>query len=292
VKCPKCGYQNKAEAVACNLCQAVLKKERDAKTARGAKPPVRKHLLLRAGAPPIELAPGATFTIGRQQTCTLPIPSNRVSRLHAEIRWQGESPILCDKGSSNGTYVGGKPVKEHPLASGDEVEIGPFHCVYRFDDPDAAPAATTANEDDGTATMVTSGDFFSGQIGEHGLFELIQGFEFNRKTGTLDIYSKPCRAWLTIQDGVALAAEADDVHDDDAILKILALKAGRFTFLPELKTQDRRVRQTITALLLEAGRRADEDNLARTNLAASETLDGDPEPDAPTETLPPTPPPE
>src|SRR5207248_2332930 len=89
------------------------------------------HRIETAGSPPLPLRPGVEVTIGRQPGCGFTIPSNRVSRLHAVIRWVGEQPVLVDKGSSNGTFVRGKPVKEHPLHDGDEIEVGPFLCVYR-----------------------------------------------------------------------------------------------------------------------------------------------------------------
>jgi hypothetical protein len=273
VKCPQCGYQNKPDAISCNLCRAVLKKERaeskvvDGKPAtgrKGAAPPRKTHQLVRAGAPPIELEPGKLFTIGRQPTCSLAVPSNRVSRLHAEIKWEGDLPIIVDKGSSNGTFVGGKQIKEHALATGDELEIGPFHCVYRFEDPDVY-SSREGDPNEGTATIVAMKDFLSGQISESGILEMLQGFEFNRKTGTLEIFGKDLRGWLTIVDGVPYAAEAETAKDEDAVYAILGVTSGRFTFLPQVKTQERRMKLTITAILLEAGRRTDEHNMGQTH---------------------------
>jgi pSer/pThr/pTyr-binding forkhead associated (FHA) protein len=282
VKCPQCGYEkNKPEATSCNLCHAVLQKEKSAPkapTMKAGKPlaaelPVpgstRKHLLVRAGAPPIELEVGKLFTIGRQTTCSLPVPSNRVSRVHAEIKWDGEQPVIVDKGSSNGTFVGGKSVTEHRLATGDEVEIGPFHCVYRFDDPGAQVEAEN-DPMEGTATIAGVGDFLSGRIGEEGLLEVLQGLEFNRKSGTLEVFAREGRGWLTLREGVPYAAEATETVDEEAVHKILAVKDGRFTFLPEQKVQERRMKLTITAILLEAGRRADEKSQSQ-NLGATQS---------------------
>jgi hypothetical protein len=245
----------------CNLCRAVLKKERAEKST--PKPLVPKHILIRAGAPSIELEPGKVFTIGRQSGCTLEVPSSRVSRLHAEIRWNDGTPILVDRGSSNGTYVGGKPVSEHALTPGDEVEIGPFHCVYRFDDPEQPRPGSADDPNQGTATIAASADFFSGRIGEAGLTEVIQGIEFNKKTGTLDVYARGRRGWIAVRDGVPLAAESDGSLDEEAALLLLGVRQGRFTFLPNLMVEDRRMRLTITGLLLEAGRRADESSAGK-----------------------------
>lgn len=260
MKCPQCGYQNKPEAVACNLCHSVLKKERTVRIAA----PEPKHLLVRAGAPPIELEPNKIFTIGRQTTCTLSIPSSRVSRLHAEISWEDGRPVISDKGSSNGTFVGGKPVSSQPLASGDEIEIGPFHCVYCFGDPGTLAKDEGEDQLEGTVMIKPGGDLLSGQIAGGGLTELLQGLEFNRKTGTLEVHSPESRGWMTVSEGIPFAAEAGDAVDEEAVQRILAFATGRFVFLPQLKIPDRRMRHTMTAILLEAGRRADERNLNKT----------------------------
>ncbi|MGF1468987.1 MAG: FHA domain-containing protein [Sandaracinaceae bacterium] len=43
---------------------------------------------------------------------------------HAEIRREGQSWVLVDVGSRNGTLVGGQRVTRHVLADGDEIEFG------------------------------------------------------------------------------------------------------------------------------------------------------------------------
>lgn len=261
MKCAKCSYQNKADASACNLCGAVLRKERS--STRAEVPvvtlPKEKHLLVRVGAPPIVLEPGAPFTFGRQPGCSLTVPSNRVSRLHAEIRWENDRPILCDKGSSNGTFVKGKRVTEHALATGDEVEIGPFLCVYKFADP-SAPEEPVDDAPEGTQTIAATGDIFTGLIGDAGLAEVLQGLEFNGKTGTLDIFGRDGDGWVSVKGGVPLQAEAPraGLKDEEAVLYLCALKSGRFSFTSQIENPERRMKATLTAILLEWGRRADE----------------------------------
>jgi hypothetical protein len=215
----------------------------------------KKHLLARVGAPSIELAPGKSFTFGRNDDCSLPIPSTRVSRVHAEIEWRDAKPWLVDKGSANGTFVGGRQVKEHPLAPGDEIEIGPFLCVYRQDDgaPKAAPAPA------GERTMLEPVDLLGGKIQDGGgLPEVLQGIEFNAKTGTLFVFSAEAQGWVTFANGQPKAAEAGDAVDNEAVFVLLAIKEGRFSFTGELKTDERRMKVGVTGLLLEWGRRADE----------------------------------
>ncbi len=253
VKCPGCGYQNKDDAQSCNLCHAVLKKQRKAV----AEVPVAgpKHVLESVGSAPVELHPGTEFSIGRQPGCHLVIPSGRVSRVHAVVRWEEGKPILSDKGSSNGTFVRGKRIKEHPLQDGDELEIGPFLCVYRFGDAERAPQPDLGEH---TQTLSAQSEVFTGSLGPIGIAEILQGLEFNKKTGTLDVFGKEGDGWISIDNGRPLAASANGVLELEAIFSLLAMKSGRFTFTPEIEVREKRVNATITAILLEWGRRSDE----------------------------------
>jgi pSer/pThr/pTyr-binding forkhead associated (FHA) protein len=50
-----------------------------------------------------------------------------VSRRHAKITRQGEEILIEDLGSVNGTFLNGQrltPYLQHPLVSGDEVQLG------------------------------------------------------------------------------------------------------------------------------------------------------------------------
>jgi len=262
VKCPGCNYENKPDADTCNLCGVVLRRtvKKGGTVQMQVAPELRaRHTLESVGSQPLELAVGVELTIGRQATCGLAIPSTRVSRLHAVIRWEGDRPLLVDKGSSNGTFVGGKRVKEHALQSGDELEIGPYLCIYRLHDPlGQKQPVEVADIAERTSTIGGKGALFSGSIGDQGIVEVLQGLEFNTKTGTLEVFNKEGDGWISVQHGIPLAASANGKKDEEAILSLLAMKTGRFTFSPDLETKERRVRSTFTALLLEWGRRVDD----------------------------------
>lgn len=256
MKCPKCGFVNKPDAKFCTSCRQVkFVSVGPARPAMpGAKPPPpKKHLLVPVGGAPIELAPDKPFTFGRLPTCSLPIPSPRVSRVHAEIVWQEGKPVIRDKGSQNGIQVGGQQMKERALEPGDEIVIGPFTCVYQF----GSPADSLAVAID-TATKAEGGDLFTGQIGDAGLAEVLQSLEFNGKTGTLKVFTREEDGWLTVQAGALLAAEAGDRKDEEAVLFLLGLKTGRYAFGPDLTSSEKRIRNTVTGILLEFGRRQDE----------------------------------
>ncbi len=72
----------------------------------------------------------ASVTIGRGTTSSVQLHDTEVSREHAELRRHGNAFVLRDLGSSNGTFVNGKPIKEHELASGDQLQLGRTLLLY------------------------------------------------------------------------------------------------------------------------------------------------------------------
>src|SRR5688572_25313641 len=73
-------------------------------------------------------------TIGRSARSDICIPDAFASRLHAEIRQEGDSWWLHDLGSANGTKLNGTLVTGTlPLFSGNEVQIGETAIVFEGD---------------------------------------------------------------------------------------------------------------------------------------------------------------
>jgi serine phosphatase RsbU (regulator of sigma subunit) len=71
-------------------------------------------------------------TIGRSARSDLCIPDAFASRLHAEIRQEGESYWLIDLGSANGTRLNGLPVTmTMPLNHGSEIAIGETSIIFQ-----------------------------------------------------------------------------------------------------------------------------------------------------------------
>ena len=78
--------------------------------------------------------------LGRDSGNPIQLHDTEVSRRHAEIKLEGKQFTLADLGSSNGTYVNGSRIQNHPLTSGDRVQIG--STLMLFTDPgDSAAAA-------------------------------------------------------------------------------------------------------------------------------------------------------
>jgi DNA-binding response OmpR family regulator len=64
------------------------------------------------------------LVIGRGEDCDVTLPQRPVSRLHAEIRREGNQYLLRDLDSKNGTCLNGREIHGPvPLQDGDEIQI-------------------------------------------------------------------------------------------------------------------------------------------------------------------------
>ena len=81
-----------------------------------------------------------TVTIGRGTSNLVQLHDTEVSREHAQLARRGDKVVLRDLDSSNGTFVNGAPIREHVLASSDQIQLGRTLLLYtgvtedRFDD--------------------------------------------------------------------------------------------------------------------------------------------------------------
>jgi DNA-binding winged helix-turn-helix (wHTH) protein len=99
--------------------------------ARAARPPEGRILRLLWGKREIELAEGVSL-LGRVAGCALWLDAPGVSRRHARIVVAQASATLEDLGSKNGTFVGGRRIREAtPLEDGDEIAIGAALMTFR-----------------------------------------------------------------------------------------------------------------------------------------------------------------
>jgi len=70
------------------------------------------------------LAEGLTLTIGRGEKSDTKLTDMGVSRLHCELKWEGNKFTLVDLDSVGGTLVDGKKIKEHDLRHNQEFQVG------------------------------------------------------------------------------------------------------------------------------------------------------------------------
>ena len=67
---------------------------------------------------------GKVYLMGRDREADVKLLSTSVSRRQARIDATGDTPVLIDLGSANGTKVNGDAVDRHPLREGDLIKMG------------------------------------------------------------------------------------------------------------------------------------------------------------------------
>jgi hypothetical protein len=115
------------------LDQTVLYEEQAPALAPAAAPPVAPpsapRASLRGQQGEWELREAVTV-IGRSRRCDIVLTDPNVSRQHAEIRRQDDGFMLRDLGSTNGTRVNRRDVKQAVLQHGDRIELGTAELVF------------------------------------------------------------------------------------------------------------------------------------------------------------------
>jgi predicted component of type VI protein secretion system len=95
----------------------------------------------------------ANIVIGRRPDCDVRVPRLGVSRRHCELVVRGDSLVVRDLGSSNGTYVNGTRISgENIVEPGTRLRVGQVVLMVRIDGqpadltapPAPAPAAAKA----------------------------------------------------------------------------------------------------------------------------------------------------
>jgi signal transduction histidine kinase len=72
----------------------------------------------------------AILRVGRDASNVIQVHDTEVSRHHAELRRSNGDFTIADLGSSNGTYVNGQRIRDHHLASGDQIQVGSTLMLY------------------------------------------------------------------------------------------------------------------------------------------------------------------
>ena len=118
---------------------------------RADRPVVFSVVVVQGPAAGARVALEREVVIGRDPRCELPIGAADVSRRHARIVPDAEGHRVVDLGSTNGTWVNGRPITSRKLAPGDRIELG--SCVLRYlrqgeaDAEDLAALADLARRD-------------------------------------------------------------------------------------------------------------------------------------------------
>lgn len=269
MKCTACGYSNthsRGELKNCKLCGAEFAKQ---PTPAGGVPRAavprsvterrawERHLLERVGAPAMTLEPGQTYLIGRAPECDIAIPSQRVSRQHAEIAWQDGNAVLRDR-SQYGTQVNGAPIKgERKLEDKDELVVGPYVMVYRRMAGAGSVGKMNGLLQQAHTTQPMVGETLSGQLSQMPLFEVLTSLELGQRSGKLEVIGNEHAGALLLDGGRMIHAAIDGgASGVDALLDLLGWAEGVFKFGPHQgKLPEPNLPDATSALAAEAMRR-------------------------------------
>ena len=207
--------------------------------------------------PPVPVHPGAHLEIGRKHGCGLLLRHHGISRVHCVIHVDEEGHASVEDKSSNGTFLNGKRVEASGLRPGDEIGVGPYDVEIRSGDTNPGEELEMTQSIDVTSVS-------RGGLEDDSLLKAIQECEFNKKSGTFKIRAGDLRGIFVVDEGRPHTATLGDLRDDEAVVAMLALKEGRYTFSgcsPEAIGGPVTMDVSVTALLLEHSRREDEQGL-------------------------------
>ena len=115
------------------------------------------------------------ITLGRSARNDLCIPDPFASRVHAEVRREGEEYFLQDLGSANGTlYNGGTVEGTVPLTSGGRIQIGETEIVFDDGSYHSSMGATMITDNSSTSLPEATIALASGDRTTSGLLEAIK----------------------------------------------------------------------------------------------------------------------
>ncbi len=92
------------------------------------------------------------ISIGRTPDNDIVLDNKGVSRKHAVMEFDGDSALIMDNESLNGTFVNARKITEEILKDSDQITIGKFDLIYHRDTPKEAQLAVDM---DGTMVLKT-----------------------------------------------------------------------------------------------------------------------------------------
>lgn len=150
VYCKECGYKNTETGKYCSKCGALLPDEesrsettiRYSLEAEEREPDLSQlremagkgvSLVVRSGGDMVGEAfspAGEETTIGRDTGSDIFLDDITVSRNHAVLMREGDSYLVRDMGSLNGTYVNNVRVETQKLSDGDQLQVGKYKLTF------------------------------------------------------------------------------------------------------------------------------------------------------------------
>ena len=189
------------------------------------------------------------ITIGRSARNDLCIPDPFASRVHAEVRNEGDEFFLQDLGSANGTLYNGSVV-EGPvtLTRGGRIQIGETEIVFN-DSPFPLSSGATMITDNSSSIPEATIALSSADRTTSGLFEAIEGARTKDDTAAREPRQSDLLALIS-KVGVALLASVTLTETLEQIVALVfeAVPADRCMIMmrdarnPELKVAVARLR--------------------------------------------------
>lgn len=116
------------------------------------------------------------ITIGRSARNDLCIPDPFASRVHAEVRREGDEYLLQDLGSANGTLYNGATVQGViPLTAGGRIQIGETEIIFDDGTYNSSMGATMITDNSEASLPEATIALASGDRTTSGLLEAIEG---------------------------------------------------------------------------------------------------------------------
>ncbi len=99
---------------------------------------------------------------------------------------------------------------------------------------------------------------FQGSLRELPLADVIQVVAVSGKSGVFTVKNDRKEGYIYLQDGEIVHAQVEDLEGEDAIYELAIWSEGEFVFTPDTPSPKVTITRSITNLLMEAARRADE----------------------------------
>jgi len=123
--CPRCGARETPEAKFCSHCRSPMDPGDGGPS--GTRVLSRPWMVIAfpGGVSRDETLVGDPIRIGRAPDCEMVVDFPTVSGHHAVLEAEGSGYRIRDAGSTNGTFVNGRPItRPHTLQEGDRIRIG------------------------------------------------------------------------------------------------------------------------------------------------------------------------
>src|SRR6266508_2982710 len=152
------------------------------------------------------------ITLGRSARNDLCIPDPFASRVHAEVRREGEEYFLQDLGSANGTlYNGGTVEGTVPLTAGGRIQIGETEIVFDDGTFHSSMGATMITDNSSTSLPEATIALASGDRTTSGLLEAIEVARIARDGREGDLLALISKVGITLLSSSTLEQTLEQI---------------------------------------------------------------------------------